>query len=428
MYYFIIVISIILNGVIIVSNTAMNSVNKNKIKQLAEEGNKSAIALQDLLDKAMVYRFTNRLLSYTFFAVGLYGALNLPFDLPYYNAIAIAAYIALILSFSEYFTRKLAEQHSEGIALTFAGIEKFLVIVLKPIVLIPSLIANLFLVIFHQKTNVEDNEYSEDKVMSMLEAGQQSGEIKEEGKKMINSIFSFDDKLAYEIMTPRTDVFVIDIKDSPDEYLDQLMELRYSRIPVCEDETDNIIGILHIKDYLIKARESGFDKVDILAILRKPYFVPETKNIDSLFFELQKEKQQVAILIDEYGGFSGIVTMEDIVEEIVGDIDDEYDEEDHVIQKIDDNNYIVDGDVYLSDISEEAKINLESDSSETIGGFIIDILGEIPEDGDEDRELKFQNYIFTILSVKDRRIEKVKIEILPEDVESDSEDNDIDIE
>lgn len=428
MYYFIIVISIILNGVIIVSNTAMNSVNKNKIKQLAEEGNKSAIALQDLLDKAMVYRFTNRLLSYTFFAVGLYGALNLPFDLPYYNAITIAAYIALILSFSEYFTRKLAEQHSEGIALTFAGIEKFLVIVLKPIVLIPSLIANLFLVIFHQKTNVEDNEYSEDKVMSMLEAGQQSGEIKEEGKKMINSIFSFDDKLAYEIMTPRTDVFVIDIKDSPDEYLDQLMELRYSRIPVCEDETDNIIGILHIKDYLIKARESGFDKVDILAILRKPYFVPETKNIDSLFFELQKEKQQVAILIDEYGGFSGIVTMEDIVEEIVGDIDDEYDEEDHVIQKIDDNNYIVDGDVYLSDISEEAKINLESDSSETIGGFIIDILGEIPEDGDEDRELKFQNYIFTILSVKDRRIEKVKIEILPEDVESDSEDNDIDIE
>ena len=322
----------------------------------------------------------------------------------------------------------MAEQHSEGIALTFAGIEKFLVIVLKPIVLIPSLIANLFLVIFHQKTNVEDNEYSEDKVMSMLEAGQQSGEIKEEGKKMINSIFSFDDKLAYEIMTPRTDVFVIDIKDSPDEYLDQLMELRYSRIPVCEDETDNIIGILHIKDYLIKARESGFDKVDILAILRKPYFVPETKNIDSLFFELQKEKQQVAILIDEYGGFSGIVTMEDIVEEIVGDIDDEYDEEDHVIQKIDDNNYIVDGDVYLSDISEEAKINLESDSSETIGGFIIDILGEIPEDGDEDRELKFQNYIFTILSVKDRRIEKVKIEILPEDVESDSEDNDIDIE
>ena len=162
--------------------------------------------------------------------------------------------------------------------------------------------------------------------------------------------------------------------------------------------------------------------------MRKPYFVPETKNIDSLFFELQKEKQQVAILIDEYGGFSGIVTMEDIVEEIVGDIDDEYDEEDHVIQKIDDNNYIVDGDVYLSDISEEAKINLESDSSETIGGFIIDILGEIPEDGDEDRELKFQNYIFTILSVKDRRIEKVKIEILPEDVESDSEDNDIDIE
>ena len=202
--------------------------------------------------------------------------------------------------------------------------------------------------------------------MSILESGQQSGAIKEEGKKMINSIFQFDDELAYEIMTPRTDVFLIDINDSTDEYLDELMELRYSRIPVCEDDTDNIIGILHIKDYLIKARETGFDKVDIRSILRQPYFVPETKNIDALFFELQIEKQHIAILIDEYGGFSGIVTMEDIVEEIVGDIEDEYDEQGHVINKVDDNNYYLDGNVYLSDLSEEININLESENSETI--------------------------------------------------------------
>ncbi len=223
---------------------------------------------------------------------------------------------------------------------------------------------------------------------------------------MINSIFQFDDELAYEIMTLRTDVFLIDINDPAEEYLDQLMELRYSRIPVCEDETDNIIGILHIKDYLIKARESGFDKVDIRAILRKPYFVPETKNIDALFFELQIEKQHIAVLIDEYGGFSGIVTMEDIIEEIVGDIDDEYDEEEHIIDKVDDNNYYVDGNVSLNDLNEEVNINLESENSETIGGFLIDILGEIPEEGDENREVTFENYIFTILSVKERRIEK----------------------
>ena len=199
------------------------------------------------------------------------------------------------------------------------------------------------------------------------------------------------------------------------------MELRYSRIPVCEDDQDNIIGILHIKDYLIKAKEAGFDKVDIRSILRKPYFVPDTKNIDGLFFELQREKQHIAVLIDEYGGFSGIVTMEDIVEEIVGDIDDEYDQEEHVIKKIDDNNYYVDGNVALDDINEELGVDLESENSETIGGLIIDMLGEIPEEGNEKREIAYKNLIFTIISVKERRIEKVKIHIEPPE---DDENND----
>jgi putative hemolysin len=204
--------------------------------------------------------------------------------------------------------------------------------------------------------------------------------------------------------------------------MDELMEMRYSRIPVCEDETDNIIGILNIKDFLIKAREEGFDRVDIREILRKAYFVPETKNIDSLFFELQREKQHIAILIDEYGGFSGIVTMEDIIEEIVGDIDDEYDEEEHVIEKIDDSTYLVDGNVYLSDLCEEASINLESENSETIGGFIIDILGEIPEDGEQNRQVNFDRYVFTILSVKERRIEKLKLFIKPEEEETEEDE------
>lgn len=162
--------------------------------------------------------------------------------------------------------------------------------------------------------------------------------------------------------------------------------------------------------------------MDIRSILRKPYFVPETKNIDSLFYELQIEKQHIAVLIDEYGGFSGIVTMEDIIEEIVGDIDDEYDQEEHIIEKIDDNHYLVDGNVSLSDLCEETDINLESENSETIGGFIIDILGEIPEEGDENRDIEFENYVFTILSVKERRIEKVKVQILPETAEESEEE------
>jgi len=149
--------------------------------------------------------------------------------------------------------------------------------------------------------------------------------------------------------------------------------------------------------------------------------VPETKNIDALFFELQKEKQHIAILIDEYGGFGGIVTMEDIIEEIVGDIDDEYDEEDEIIEKIDDDNYLVDGNVALDDLNDNLGTNLESENSETIGGFIIDIIGEIPQDGYINRTVKFENIEFTILSVKERRIEKIKIHLKHVDSEKQHE-------
>ena len=230
---------------------------------------------------------------------------------------------------------------------------------------------------------------------------------------MIDQIFAFDDKLAYEIMTPRTDVFAIDISDPTSEYIEELMELRYSRIPVYEDESDNIVGILNIKDWIIAARESGFENVDIRAILRKPFFVPETKNIDSLFFELQKTKQHIAILIDEYGGFSGIVTMEDIIEEIVGDIDDEYDEEEPDVEKISEDTFYLDGSMDLDDVNEETGSELFSEDSETVGGLIMEALGEIPEDGSGPYVITLDNYEFTVESIRDRRIERVRMKILP---------------
>ena len=187
------------------------------------------------------------------------------------------------------------------------------------------------------------------------------------------------------------------------------MKLRHSRIPVCKGDSDNILGILHIKDYLIKARETSYEEVNIESILRKAYFVPDTKNIDSLFFELQKTKQQIAILIDEYGGFSGIVTVEDIIEQVMGNIDDEYDEEEEIIDKINDNLYLVYGDVSLDDFDEALGIELESDTSETIGGFILDILGEIPDENDIGRVVEFEDYKFKIMSIKERRIERIKV-------------------
>ena len=412
---------IVIHGIAALADTAYQNVNASLLSELAEnEEDERAGRVMALLKKPLKLIFTNRIIE----AAAMIGAGAAGSLLPVGFIPGLLIGFALVVILGDFFPRKIALQHADTVALQFSGLQKAMVLIFTPFTAVFVFIADLLLKLFRQKTDIDISRYSEDEVMSILEAGQQSGEIKEEGKKMINSIFEFDDELAYEIMTPRTDVFMIDINDPPEEYMDELMELRYSRIPVCDDDSDNIIGILHIKDYLIKAREEGFDNVDIREILRKPYFVPETKNIDSLFFELQKEKQHIAILIDEYGGFSGIVTMEDIIEEVMGEIDDEFDdEEEDIIKKAGENTYIVSGKAYLDDLSEELNIDLESENSETIGGLIFDILGEIPGEDDTYETIRYKDILLTILSVKDRRIETVKLEIIPEEESEDKEED-----
>ena len=430
---------IAVNAYFAAAEMAIVSVNKNRIRTIAQEGNRKAEALLKLIDDP------NKFLSAIQVVITLAGFLTSAeaavsfsddmgvflesFGIPYGQEISVVI-VTLILSFftlvfGELFPKRLAMLHADAIAMGVVKPILFISAVFKPFVWLLSITVTIMLKICRQRTDVTYVEYSEDDIVSMLEAGQESGELKEEGKKMITGVFAFDDMLAYEVMTPRTDVFSIDINAPTEEYIDELMELRYSRIPVYEDDSDNIIGILYIKDYLIKAREDGFDNVDFRSILRKPYFVPETKKIDSLFFELQTTKQHIAILIDEYGGFSGIVTMEDIIEEVMGDIDDEYDKEEPEIQKIDDMTYVMDGRMDLDDIDEEIGINLESDNSETIGGFIIDILGEIPDENDVGKEIDFENYRFRIDSIRERRIEQITMTIMtPDSGDGDEKDDD----
>ena len=427
---------ILINAYFAAAEMAIVSVNKTRIRTLAQEGNKKAESLSALIDEPNKFLSAIQvIITLAGFMTSAEAAVSFSDDMGgfleswgilYGEEIAVVL-VTVILSFftlvfGELFPKRLAMLHADSIAMAVVKPILAVSVIFKPFVWLLSVAVTLLLKICRQRTDVTSVEYSEDDIVSMLEAGQESGELKEEGKKMITGIFAFDDMLAYEVMTPRTDVFSIDINAPTEEYIDELMELRYSRIPVYEDDSDNIIGILYIKDYLIKAREDGFDNVDFRSILRKPYFVPETKNIDSLFFELQTTKQHIAILIDEYGGFSGIVTMEDIIEEVMGDIDDEYDEEEPEIQKVDENTYVMEGSMDLDDIDEELGINLESDNSETIGGFIIDILGEIPDETDIAKEVLFENYKFRIDSVKDRRIDKITMTVLPKQADGDSSD------
>ena len=434
----VLVISMIISGILVAAQRAINEVNKNQIKDLVEkENNPKAKILYDLLERHFgVLVVTMVIVSfcmflgcglliinhggamYHFFASkGIIWPLGLTVVL--ISLIFTVIFCILVL----FFPRQIARQHTKGVALALARFTRNFMVIMKPLTALMIVITNILLKLFRQQSTAYAESYSEDEVISMLEIGQESGALKEEGKKMINSIFAFDDKLAYEIMTPRTDVFAIDILDEPEEFMDELMGMRYSRIPVYEEDSDNIIGILNIKDFLIKARENGFENVNIREILRKAFLIPETKNIDSLFFELQKTKQHIAILIDEYGGFSGIVTMEDIIEEVMGDIDDEYDVDEIEIEDLGNNRYLLDGNTSLDDINDEINIDLQSESSETIGGFIIDILGEIPNDDlDESINVEYENYLFEVLNVKDRRIERVIMNIRPKEEKDNAED------
>ena len=339
---------ILINAYFASAEMAIVSVNRNKVKVLAQEGDFKAKLILDFLENP------NRFLSTIQVAITLAGFLAsasaatgmaddiavflMKLHIPYPTQAAVVLVTVMLsyftLVFGELYPKRMALQHSLKIARFTVGSIIFISKITAPFVWLLSASVTMLLKITRQQTVNEQDGFSEDEVKSMVEVGQETGFLKEEGAKMINSIFAFDDKLAYEVMTPRTDVFTIDIEDPQEEYINELMELRYSRIPVFEDDSDNIIGILNIKDYLIAAWSNGFENINIRDILRKPYFVPESKNIDDLFRDLQNSKQHIAILIDEYGGFSGIVTMEDLVEEIMGDIADEFDDAEEYLTKL----------------------------------------------------------------------------------------------
>ena len=433
--WLIILFILVICAVSMAMDKALDLCNRTEIRQKEEEGDGRATRILRMMDKPSNFTTAARITLVALLFIGgmfFYRETTLrimgrePMDMNYgvyiLSVLGTAVVFCLIVAvFSIILPRQIATKGPEETALRFSGFGIFLSRLLRPFVVLDRGIASVFLTVAGKGGYEEEKLFSEDEVMNLLEVGQETGVLKEEGKKMIDSIFAFDDKLAYEIMTPRTDVFSIDIDDGPEEYLDDLMRMQYSRIPVYEEDSDNIVGILNIKDFLIKARESGFENVDIREILREPFFVPETKNIDSLFFELQRLKQHIAVLIDEYGGFSGIVTMEDIIEEVMGEIDDEFDEEEQDVREVAYHTYEVDGGMDLDDLNEETGSDLTSETSETIGGYLIDLLGEIPAEG-ETREIETARYTFVIEEVKDRRVEKVRMTIHDE-AEEDS-DND----
>ena len=274
-----------------------------------------------------------------------------------------------------------------------------------------SISTNSILNLFGIKKELTEEKLSREEIKSLVELGEEQGAINETEKTMIDGIIKFDNILAREIMTPRTETFCIEANSNIKENINLILEENYSRIPVYENEIDNIVGVIYMKDIFAEIIKLGIENISIKDIMRTPYTVPETKSIDILLKELQSSKNHIAILLDEYGGFSGIVTLEDLLEEVVGDIQDEYDENIDCIEKVDANTYIATGLVSILNLNKHLNLNFQSDSIDTIGGLIIENINTIPNKY-INKEITIDSVKFKILSVVGKRINKVQISIL----------------
>lgn len=423
-----IVFQILLIGILTIVNAffasaemAIVSLNKNRLKILSDEGNDNAILLEKLMEEPSKFLATIQVgITLAGFFASASAATGLStrfssylskYNIPYSSKISIII-ITIILSyftlvFGELYPKRIALQKSEAIAMFAVKPIVYISKITIPFVKLLSNSTNLLVRISGIQIENLEEKVSKEEIRSLIEVGQEHGVINETEKEMIESIFEFDNTIAEEIMTPRTEVFLIDINSPPEKILEELLEEKYSRIPVYEEDVDNIIGILYMKDFIIEASIHGFDKVDIRSILRTPYFVPVTKNIDNLFKQLQKSNNHMAILIDEYGGFAGIVTIEDLIEEVMGNIFDEYDDTEPYIKKIDIDTYIVNGLLSINEVNDYFSINLQSEHSDTIGGFVVDLIDNIPSEVNE--TVEYGSIIFKVEEVKEKRIEKVRI-------------------
>ncbi len=418
----VLVILILLNAYFAATEIAFISLNDNKIEKQAKEGNKKAKQIAKMLKNPSKFLATIQIgitlagfLSSAFasdaFADKLAPVLNnwLPMiSVDVWKGIAIIL-ITIILSFftlvfGELVPKRLAMKYYEKIAYSTIGVIKAISVFTAPFVKLLTVSTNIVSRIFGVTEN-EEEIVTEEEIKMMVDEGQEKGTIEESEKEMINNIFEFNDITVSEVMTHRTDIFAIDIHSNIKESLDELDEYKYSRIPVYDETIDEIKGILFIKD-ILKSLSKGEDIV-IGDILREAYFVPESKPIDELFQELQQNKKQMAIIVDEYGGTAGLVTMEDLLEEIVGNIFDEYDDIENDYEKIDENTYYISGSVSIYELNKILGAHVPEGDYETLSGYLLELLGRIPDD-EEMPVIETEEITYKIDKYEDKRIVWVK--------------------
>ncbi len=431
---------ILVNAFFAMSEMAIVSLNDNMIDKLAEEGHKKAKKIKKLTENPSNFLSTIQIgvtlagfltsaSASTTFADLLTGAvLSINGGLAKFESVINAVSVVLITVIISYFSlvlgelapKRMAMQKPEAIA--YKVVDALLVVrkVCKPFVRVLSFSTNLVVRLFGFDPNADEESVTEEEIRMMVDVGQEKGVIEDIQKEMINNIFEFDDIDVTEIMTHRTDMIAVEDTDSLEDVVKLSIEHGYSRIPVFHEDQDNIIGIIYIKDllqYVSKALPKSKSPVDVM---RPAHYVPFSKNCGELFKELTEKRVQMAVVVDEYGGTAGIVTMEDLVEAIMGNIQDEYDDEEEEIVEERENLFTVDGTAYIEEVNELVGDVIPEGDYDTLGGFIISQLGFLPKDGDMN-EVICENVKLTILNVEERRIGKVRVEITP--VEKSDEDD-----
>ncbi len=404
----ILVILLIGSGFFSMSETSLMSLSKIRIRHMQEEGVKGAKLVSNLIEDS------NKLLSTilvgnnvvniaaTSISTALFTSL-----IPGASGVAVATAVmtVLVLLFGEITPKTIAANNSEKVAIFVSRPIKIIIFILRPVVWVFNLVTGVIFKILGVKDKSGQPYITEEELKTMVNVSHEEGVLEIEERQIINNVFQFGDMQAKEAMVQRLDMIAINSEDKYEEIIEMFKNEKLSRMPVYNESIDDIIGILNIKD-IIFLNDEEIQKFNIKDYIREPFFTYEFKKITQLLEEMKIEKSQMAIVVDEYGGTSGLITIEDLVEVIVGDIEDEYDEEEEEIQVIKEDEYIVDGSIKITDVNELIGVRLESEEFDSIGGYIIGHLRRLPE---ENEVIEVDNIKFCIESLDKNRIKKVRI-------------------
>lgn len=379
----ILILLIVLSAFFSSAETALTTVNKIRIRNLAESGNKKAITLTKVLERQgkmlSAILVGNNVVNLTASSMATTLALQIWSN----RAVGFATGILtlVILVFGEISPKTISTLYSETISLKYARVIYGFMTVMTPVISAVNLLSMGFLRLVHVDPNRKRDAITEDELRTIVDVSHEEGVIESEERKIINNVFDFGDSVAKDIMVPRIDMAMVEVNASYDELIDIFREEKYTRMPVYEETTDNVIGIINMKDLLLIDRKGDFRIRDLL---REPLYTYEYKNTAELMVEMRQTSNNMIVVLDEYGATAGMITLEDLLEEIVGEIRDEYDEdEEQELVEVCPGEYVVEGSVKLDDLNDQLELNLESEDYDSIGGLIIGQLDRLPEEGEE---------------------------------------------